>query len=431
MSYKQGASSQTNNSLLSLKNHTQFEENIEYQLSNNIQRNTNTSRIFIMGHGGIYYDQYIVIPKKIYMAYYTNRSEILLVDNANNILDEIMRYRHTRIDHYLTPNMVMKNMGIRFKGFYNSIENKKLISIGYSGIITNQDFPITFYNLENSVFSSYDIDLITIESIRILFMSRNPPPNTIVLPNLLKKNIKYIKIIHFGNHIYGIIYDNYHFIDILNGDHNSSIINPTDKQMIRNYLYDNHNITIHSTEFNITEEVNARMHNLSLHFHDNNIIDKSSFIENYQYNLYEVFNRIINSDFYKSIRKNILCHNMICRNDIIPIPNNNGAPRLRSTVSRLERRPSLDPEFRVKFSNTFKKFENSIIKIEGNNNIQNKEKIINKLKKEYERIITFYETNHFITRDDMKFILEVIEMVQIHNYNNSILKTLPQYQNNI
>jgi hypothetical protein len=40
-----------------------------------------------------------------------------------------------------------------------------------------------------------------------------------------------------------------------------------------------------------------------------------------------------------------------------------------------------------------------------------------------------YQTNHYITRDDMKFILEVIKMVE--GRNNRILKTLPQYQNNI
>lgn len=437
---------QTNNHLLTL-----FEENTQYQSSYNIQTNTNTLRIFIMGHGGIYYDQYIVIPKKIHMAFYTNRSEILLVDNANNILNQIMNRVPIEIDHYLTPNMVMKNMGIRLKGFYKSIENKKLISIGYAGIITNQAFPTTFFNLEKSIFESYHIDLITdpedpekpliinILPFRITTRPTTRPttrsntrpntrPNTIVLRNAFIKNIRQIKIIHFGDNIFGIIYDNYHFIDILNGNYNSSILNLTDKGIIKNYLSDNHNININSPEFNITDQINQRMHNLSLHFHDNNIIDKSLLIENYEYNLYEVFNRIRNSDFYKTVPKNILCHNMICRSDIIPIPINNGAPRLRSTVSVLERRPSLEPNFRNQFSNTLQKFKNSIINVKLNNSIENKERIINKLRREYIRIMHFYETNYYITRDDMKFILEVIKMVRNHN---SILTTLPQYQINI
>ena len=120
---------------------------------------------------------------------------------------------------------------------------------------------------------------------------------------------------------------------------------------------------------------------------------------------------------------------MICRNDIIPIPNNNGAPRLRSTVSLLERRSSLEPNFRNQFSNTLQKFENSIINIKDNINIENKERVIHKLEREYTRIMESYQTNHYITRDDMKFILEVIKMVE--GRNNRILKTLPQYQNNI
>lgn len=390
------------------------------------------SFVYIMGHGGIYNDQYTVIPDKLSMAFFEDRSRILYTDKINQILlSRSEGNRPIEQDHILFEKAAMKNMYVDLRGFYLYMHTRELACIGYSGIITDQTFPTLFFNLRNGDFKKYGIDVITKMPVKVIPNGINEKLK-IVSPQLYQQGVTQLKIIHFGDNIYGVIYNNSYYINIIN---NMSDI------IIKNYLVEHHGISYRNLIFkhglnttpygndSPTSKAVERMHKLSLHFHNDNIIKKKDVYLNHdKYHLGIIFDKIVHSRVYTE-PNDIVCYNLICRSDYTPLPEavnerNEEALTASTTLTTLQRVPSASNQYVRAFENIFERYRNASLIIEGA--IDRNQETKNKVKQIYKRIINFYNRNKYIEEEDMEFILELIAMID--SRNNRKLRTLEVYK---
>ncbi len=396
-------------------------------------------RLFIMGHGAIINEEYTIIPDKLNMIFYTNRSVPLNIGMINKIFRNRKIYNS---DHTLFEKSAMKNMIIDLRGFYVLGDYPHFITnIGYSGIITNNPYgilPPLFYDIHDDYFTNNGIEIITEHPIEIALNGQSNK-NRFVIPFLYNQGVKNIKIIHFGNNIYGIIYDNNYYIQIINNIHlnigdalANSII-----RIIKKY----YNIRNIPKGINVDEEKHRhpryRMHTLSLIFNDDSIIDTLDIINlDYRYKLSEIFNKIIESNFYTDNNDlNIYSHNLVCRSDYTPLPEtinetNEGSLLASTTLHTLQRQSSASNQYIHTFENILERYRNASKYI---NLFGRDEQIKNKVNQTYKRIIQFYNENKYITEEDMEFILELISMTELatttsSNYNNRKISSLDVYK---
>ncbi len=391
--------------------------------------------LFIMGHGGIINEEYTIIPDKLNMVFYSNRSEPLYISKINDMLKS---GKIDSSDHTLMEKSAMKNMIVELKGFYVLTDYPNIItSLGYSGIITDLPYgrvPPLFYNLEDTYFTDNEIEIINSTPIKII---KNGTSNRskFVSPYLFSLGIKNIKIIHFGNKIYGIIYDNHYYINIINNmglttiDTRNSLI----KYLKSFYAIKRVPFNINIQDYPLSE---YKMHKLSLIFNNNSIIDTLDLIyRKYEYKLSEIFHKITESEFYLSgIQSNstIYGHNFICRSDYTPIVNNvnnrNEASLMSGTqLGALERTESASNRYLTTFADIFERFQDAIKTINTVPTIATNEEIQVKIINICQQIRDYYNEHKYIKKKDMEFILELISMVSTHN--NHKLRTYVNERN--
>ncbi len=396
-------------------------------------------RLFIMGHGAILNEEYTIIPDKLNMIFYSQRSEPIYSSMVNTILKSGNLHNS---NHTLIEKSAMKNMIVELRGFYVLTDYPDfLVSIGYSGIITDLPYglrvPPLFYNLEDTYFTDNGIEVINTVPIKIIKNGKSDRTK-FVSPHLFSLNIKNIKIIHFGNKIYGLIFDNNYYIQIINNIGLKLTI-ATRNSLIK-YLKSFYGIKRVPFDINIDDykyhQAKDRMHKLSLIFNNDSIINTLDIVNTeYQYRLSEIFHKITESEFYLSgieSNSNIYGYNLICRSDYTPITNNvnNGSEAglmTQTQLGALERVESATNRYFKTFENIFERFQTAIRRINSVPSIATNEEIQAKIINICQKIGTFYNTYKYIKKDDMEFILELISMVYTHN--NSRLRTYVNERN--
>ncbi len=306
----------------------------------------------ILGHGSILPDSYTVVPEDLNVTFYSDKGVGLRKGNFNSITREynINRSMPNASHHYLPNTMIMnmhiklltffqKNIGSNGSNIYGNFTNKSLINfVGFSGIISKRKEELkNFMEIEDRLYSSLGVMDV----------------REITNPNNHRMKIK---LLHFGNHIYGYIHSNDPF--------NIMILNRDENQAFKNEIIDVFGLNKAKMPSRILEDEYKKIVRVSYIHHNTNIISIDE-LERVDYSL-TLGTLLKHIETYNHRQSNVrnkitLCHGLMCR--IFPTIFGNIATRSRANISepyRLIRQKSNTANYKGRFGNIWSKVERSI-----------------------------------------------------------------------
>ncbi len=137
--------------------------------NNGINKNDNKKNIYILGHGLIDSNKFIITPEHIDLTFYVEKGKPLRILYINNIFSPIIKNGNP--EHYISEKSLLNDMDIKLLAFHDVWNQdpyniKKISTIDYSGIITEDISNIvSLSQLDNSVYKKYNIHKSKIEFI--------------------------------------------------------------------------------------------------------------------------------------------------------------------------------------------------------------------------------------------------------------------------
>ncbi len=384
------------------------------------------TNVFLLGHGSIISKEFIVLPNKINITFYTEKGQTLTVNETNRIFRSfnLTTVRGDNL-HRIPEKMLMNNMTIELLSFFYDDTRNFLQEFDYSGIVTLRN-PTPFIALDERVFRTYKIVPL---SSRIYVNPENG--EGIDWPDYdHNTNGNYIRIIDFGKHFYGIMYEKKRGIYIINTMTNMYI-----KNILRTYIATKRNgVPIHLSN-NMPPSILNKIKRLSVHFNDESIITKDLLEENnYIFKLSTLLDII--KEHYGN-HTDVMCHGIVCRS----YRNNRNSLAGSVLASSTVRPTAISQLIRTKSANNvyINRFENILERFRIHISNLLKHKSVNmpfkrKINEICRMIISFIKTNKFLLEIHADFIDNVINDIPqdinlyIQKIENTLLYHLCMYQ---
>ncbi len=402
-------------------------------LNSNIQ-NIKPLHIFLFGHGSIIEKEFIVVPEKINITFYTVKGKTLTTIHTNRVLN---RYNETSITydkfHYISQNTLMNNMIVTLNPFFFD-KNNIIEQFEYTGIVTGE-IPTPFFKLNESIFKEYGMkvsNIINISDIEKKFKKVYLKNKTIIGNKKIIGNR--IKILDLGEQIYGLIYEKKRGVSIINNMDDED----KDKNILLQYIkqsFPNSNVPLILSKFKRKkyEDVITRIKNLCLHFNDDNIITKEEILAN-KLNLFRL-NILLNHIHQTYPNDYIICHGIICRTYIAShnyksyvFKNSiyNNIENINSAIStNIKRIQTANETYKTKFGNILERFITHIDKLCNilKNKFPNEAFKMNQIK---DYILEFNFNNKYLHTIHVDFIYIILNY-NLNFNNNSNEQTIATY----